>query len=667
MAVAPMTKIVMAAPLSRREELVEKLHCLGAVQVRTLPSLFESEEGLWPEEFRPKAYVPDTRKLRLELSRADFLIELVERFEEKPGGLLASMVRPRVHFSLDEYLRVKEEVDLDGVYRRGEELDTRLRELEHCRLEMEREREALLPWRALDAAFEEIGAPEKVRAKFISLPPDKMEDWSEDIESGCPAADWVEVSRTQDKVYVFAFVHVSQLGVFESLNQKWGAEDILLRVERGTVEERIASLEEEMERNSAERERVVEEIRSLVSLKGKLLLLHDYIYNQLLKEEVKGDFLHTRRAFLVEGWVRKEEADEVAEQLQELGEDVEVAFEEPGEDEVPPTALANRRLLQPVESLVRLFGLPHYLETDPTWVMAPFFVFFFGMCMADVGYGIILTFFFWLLWKKLDVSENVRRFLRLFMYGGVATILGGVLTRSYFGIFATDPERFPRFLQFKGTFDPLFNPLPYMGFCCALGLLHISLGTAIEMYDNARWNSPWKAFCEQGTTLVLWLGLAITAVGGALKADPVLKAGLYLMAVGAAGIVFLSNIGSRSWWGKFFGGLYNLYNAFGGTIGDVASYLRLFALGLATMAIGDVVNRMGSLFLGIPGLGIVLLFLVLVGGHLFNVIINLLGAFVHPLRLQYVEFFGKFYEDGGAPFAPFGLTPRKTVIEGTRR
>ncbi|MEJ5186577.1 MAG: V-type ATP synthase subunit I [Candidatus Geothermincolales bacterium] len=667
MAVVPMVKIEIAAPRSKREELVEELHRLGAVQVRSLPSLvdpstLEPEVGLELD-----GYVPETRRLRLELSRVDFLIELVERFEEKPRGLLSSMVRPRVHFTLEDYLRVKGEIDLDEVYRKGEGLDARIRELEHRRSELEREREALLPWQDLDAAFEEIGSPATVTGRFIAIPPNRLDGWAEELERECPPSDWTEVSRSYDKVYIIAFVHRSHVEAFESIGQRWGVEDVLMKVERGTVRERIISLEKAMEENSAERERLVEEIRSLVPLKEKLLLLNDYLYNQLLKEEVKGDFLHTQRAFLVEGWVRKEEAEGVAESLRRLGEDVVVSFEEPEEGEVPPTALVNRRLLHPVESLVRLFGLPNYQETDPTWVMAPFFVFFFGMCMADVGYGVVLTLAFWFLLKKLDVSENVRRFLRLFMYGGMATILGGVLTRSYFGIFATEPERFPRFLQFKGTFDPLFNPLPYMGFCCALGLLHISLGTAIEMYDNARWNSPWRAFCEQGTTLVLWLGLAVTAVGGALKSDPALKAGLYIMAAGAAGIVFLSNVGAKSWLGKFFGGLYNLYNAFGGTIGDVASYLRLFALGLATMAIGDVINRMGSLFLGIPGLGIIFLFLILLGGHLFNVVINLLGAFVHPLRLQYVEFFGKFYEDGGAPFTPFGLTTRKTVIEGTRR
>jgi V/A-type H+/Na+-transporting ATPase subunit I len=138
---------------------------------------------------------------------------------------------------------------------------------------------------------------------------------------------------------------------------------------------------------------------------------------------------------------------------------------------------------------------------------------------------------------------------------------------------------------------------------------------------------------------------------------------LYVMAAGAAGIVFLSNISSKSIAGKFFGGLFNLYGLFGGTIGDVASYLRLYALGLATVAIGYVVNLMAGMVLGAPVLGIIFMLAVLIGGHTFNLLVNFLGAFVHPLRLQYVEFFGKFYEDGGEPFVPLAWETRKTVVD----
>jgi V/A-type H+-transporting ATPase subunit I len=262
--------------------------------------------------------------------------------------------------------------------------------------------------------------------------------------------------------------------------------------------------------------------------------------------------------------------------------------------------------------------------------------------------------------RKLDVSETTRSFFRLFMYCGLAAMAVGVFTRGYFGI---DQEALPGFLKFPGSLDILKEPIPLMVICAALGLIHISIGVAIEMYDNIRSNSLWLAFCEQGTTLLLWLGIAAFALGAGIKVPAIKALGLYVMLAGAAGIVFLSNVSSKSLLGKFFGGLYNLYGLFGGTIGDVASYLRLYALGMATVAIGYVVNLMAGMVWGIPILGILLVVLVLVGGHIFNLLINFLGAFVHPLRLQYVEFFGKFYDDGGEPFEPLALKTHKTVID----
>jgi len=267
------------------------------------------------------------------------------------------------------------------------------------------------------------------------------------------------------------------------------------------------------------------------------------------------------------------------------------------------------------------------------------------------------------------VSENTRKFLCLFMYCGIVSIVVGILTAGYFGIDSYlvaingEASGLPGFFKFPGTMDLLYEPIPFMLICLALGLIHISIGVAIEMRDNMRHNSVWLGICEQGTTLLSWLGLAILAIGFGAGLEIVSTIGMVVLIAGVAGVIFLSNISSKSIAGKFFGGLYNLYGLFASTIGDVASYLRLYALGLATIAIATVINIMAGLVWGLPILGIVLLALVLLGGHLFNLAVSFLSAFVHPLRLQYVEFFGKFYEDGGEPFDPLALRTNRIVIE----
>lgn len=655
-----MTKISVLAPQDLREELVEKLHQLGAVHINDLASALRDNEET-RELCSP--FEAETRKLQLDLSRTDFLIELLERFEERKRGMIASMIRERVHIDYEEFLRVSKEIDLESIYRRAEELDVELRHVDARMAELQRELEGLIPWRGMKYPLGELRNFEFTEIRFLAINPLSLQTWERELEELCPFSAWEEVSRQADKAFLLAFLHRSGVEEFSSLAQRYNAELISFPRKVLTVEEEIEAVEERMEEQRRRRERIEAEIREMLPLRQKILALNDYLYNLLIKEEAKESFAHTERAFALEGWIERGREEEIRQQVESLGEEVDVSFSEPGEKEVPPTLLRNRGAVLPAESLIRLFGFPNYHETDPTWIMAPFFVFFFGLCMGDVGYGIIIALAFWYMLRKLDVSDNVKKFLRLFMYCGLATIVGGILTRSYFGIFATDPGKLPKLLQFKGTFDPLFNPIPYMAFCAALGLLHIFIGVAIEMYDNMRMSGWWMGFCEQGTTLLVWLGLPIALTGYVLHNSIVSRIGLLISIAGAMGVIFLSNISSKSILGKFFGGLYNLYGLFGATVGDVASYLRLYALGLATVAIGDVINKLGTMFLGVPVLGIVALLVILLAGHSFNLVINLLGAFVHPLRLQYVEFFGKFYEDGGVIFSPLALSTRKTVIE----
>ncbi len=655
MPVARMSRVAVLAPCDRREELIQRLYELGAVHVIDLPSHLDEETREIAEPCRSEA-----REIRLAISRSDFLLELLERFEDRKGGLLGSFLQERVHLGYEEFLAVEREVDLEGLYRELEEVDIQLRHVESRMAETRRNLEALRHWRELMVPLGELGDLSRCRASLAVMGAPSLHAWAEEMESACPFSAWEEVHREGERLFLAVLVHRECLEAYRDLAQKYGLEEVFFPGMEGTPEEEMARLQELLREEEAEKEALEERIRERLPLKPKLLALNDYLRNQLLKEEVQENFLRTERVVALEGWVEESRREEIARALQELGEELDVSFSEPGEEDVPPTLLLNRRRVKPAESLINLFGLPNHAETDPTPFVAPFFILFFGMCIGDVGYGAILAAAAWWARRKLDLSEAARRFMHLLMYCGLAAILVGIFTRGYFGI---ESDALPGFLKFPGSLDVLLNPIPMMLICAALGLIHISLGVAIEMYDNMRHNSVWMGFCEQGTTLIMWLGLAVLALGAGVRISVLKTAGLVLLAAGAAGVVFLSNVSSKSILGKFFGGLYNLYGLFGGTIGDVASYLRLYALGMATVAIGSVINRMATMMLGLPVLGVLIMVVILVGGHLFNLLINLLGAFVHPLRLQYVEFFGKFYEDGGEPFRPFALRTEKVVIE----
>jgi V/A-type H+/Na+-transporting ATPase subunit I len=657
MALAKMTKISILAPRDIQEVLVNRLHQLEAVHITDLSSVTRDDEELKGLLDPPDL---DTRMLRLNIAKTEFLLEVLESVEKSKSGLISSFLKEKVHVTYEEFMAIGNQMDLDEIYREMEELDARRRHAEGNISEWEEDLAALGPWKDLDCPLGEDREIKSVELRLVIIPSGNLLSWVEEMEDVCPHAYFEETNRVGESIFVSVLVHKQSLEEFENLASKYNLEQAQFAGRTGTVREEIDLLERELTSEKDRKDDIDEDIRKKLHLKPAIYTLNDYLHNQLNKEEVKERFLHTESAVAVEGWIEESRADEVDEGLKVLGMNLDISFDDPGENEAPPSVLVNRRRVRPAENLINLFGIPNQGETDPTPYVNPFFILFFGMCIGDVGYGLILAAVFWLAMKKLDVSETAKSFFRLFMYCGFASIAVGIFTRGYFGI---DQAVLPGFLKFPGSLDILKEPIPLMIICAALGLIHISVGVAIEMYDNMRVNSFWLGFCEQGTTLLLWLGIAVLALGAGIKVPSIKTLGLYIMLVGAAGIVFLSNISSKSMAGKFFGGFFNLYGLFGGTIGDVASYLRLYALGMATVAIGYVVNLMAGMVWGTPVLGIVLVLLVLVGGHLFNLLISFLGAFVHPLRLQYVEFFGKFYDDGGEIFAPLKLETYKTMID----
>jgi V/A-type H+-transporting ATPase subunit I len=657
MPIARMAKISLLAPCEDSEKLVERLHSLGAVQVSDIATAAQQDDDL---KGMHECYEPKTRELRLAMARSEFSIDLLESFEDKKSGLVSGFLKERIHLDYGEFMAIESEIDLDGVYRELESLDVELRHIESRIAEMRDELEDLRPWKKIPFPLSELDDLERTIARRLRIASSQMGSWEEEMQSLCPYSTWDEIYREGERVFLLLLMHRHCLDDFEETAQRHDAETLQFEGKAATPEEEIKTLEEKISEELKAKEGIEERIKENIPLKPKLLALNDLLYNRLIKEEVKGNFIHTERVVAVEGWVEENRVGEIREELSSFEESLDVDFSRPAEDDSPPVLLVNRRRIRPGETLIQLFGIPDHSETDPTPFVSVFFILFFGMCIGDVGYGLVLATLLWLAMNKLDISKAAKKFLRLFFYCAIASIVVGVFTRGYFGI---EGEILPGFLKFAGTTDILYDPVPIMLICLALGLIHISIGVAIEMYDNMRHNSVWLGICEQGTTLLSWLGIAVAAVGFGVGLQAVGRIGAFIVMAGVAGIVFLSNISSKSLAGKFFGGLYNLYGLFASTIGDVASYLRLYALGLATVAVALVINKMAAQVWGIPVLGIILVIAILLGGHVFNLAISFLSAFVHPLRLQYVEFFGKFYDDGGEAFAPFALDMRKTVID----
>ena len=306
----------------------------------------------------------------------------------------------------------------------------------------------------------------------------------------------------------------------------------------------------------------------------------------------------------------------------------------------------------PFESITEMYSLPDYKGFDPTSIFALFYAIFFGMMLSDAGYGIVMAVGCFIALKKYDLEGNTYKMIKLFFYCGISTTFWGAMFGGWFGDFV---QVFSRTILGKEIavnpiwFNPIEDPMTLLIFSLGLGVIHIFIGMGIKAYMQIKDGHLFDAICDEGFWYLTILGLIGWLAGSSFGAA-VVTIGKWMAIVGVAGLL-LTGGRDKKGFGKVIGGLGSVYNITS-YLSDILSYARLLALGLATGVIAQVVNTMGAM--GGGGVkGCIILLIAFVLGHTLNLAINALGAFIHASRLQYIEFFGKFYEDGGEPFDPF--------------
>ena len=368
------------------------------------------------------------------------------------------------------------------------------------------------------------------------------------------------------------------------------------------------------------------------------------------------------------------QADKVVREFSEKYDAV-VETEQIEEEEVPPVLLKNNSFSESVEGVLASFGLPGKGEMDPTFFTSVFYVFLFGLMLSDAAYGLIVALVCgFVLIKCPRMATNLRKSIKLFFWCGISTLFWGVMFGGYFGdaVDVVSETFFGHKVSIPALwFVPLNDPMRLLLYSMLFGVIHLLTGLALKGYMCIRDGRYMDFLCD----CVLWFLLLVGLIGMLLPTDlfagiaggPIyfpeaLKAAVKWMAIiGAAGIVLMSGRANKNFGIRIALGAYDLYGMTS-WLSDVLSYSRLLALGLATGVIASVVNQMGSMG-GRSIVGVILYIVVFLIGHTFNLAINLLGAYVHTCRLQYVEFFGKFYEGGGKAFEPFMLKTKYVDIK----
>ena len=420
----------------------------------------------------------------------------------------------------------------------------------------------------------------------------------------------------------------------------------------------------------------VENIKALASYAEKLDFLEDYYTMKVERYAAFDEIATTDNTFILTGYIPAEDAASLAEEL-ERDYDACVELEDSDTDDTP-IKLRNNAFAAPTEGVLASYSYPNRHEADPTSVMAIFYYLFFGMMFSDAGYGLVMALACGILLKKFQHMEaGLRRSMKMFFWCGVSTTIWGLLFGSFFGdavsvisntFFHTPPPAIPGIVV-PLWLNPVDDPMKVLMLSFLLGIIHLFTGLGIQAYNFIKR----KEYLPVIYDVVSWYLLVGGAILALLSMDmmgnmagftlpPVfLKIGGMMAAVGAVIIVLFAGRESSNPIIRFLKGVYGLYGSTG-YLSDILSYSRLLALGMATGIIAQVFNLVGTI-LGDSILGVIVFIIVFLIGHTVNIGINALGAYVHTNRLQFVEFFGKFYTGSGREFKPFKINTKHYTVK----
>jgi V/A-type H+-transporting ATPase subunit I len=662
MAIAKMEKIQILTHRDVRERLVERIQELEQLHVTDI------KEGVTVEDHPDLLSEGELHDEDLErrLSSIQFALDFLSSLQEKKG-LLSGLVSPKIILTPEQHQKVVEEYNEEATVSRCRDLDRERTELFSANTKLEATLHELSPWLALDSPLEEVVSTEHITVSLGTLPVEALGDFHEGSSDTTDQMAVETVHQDGEKAYILICCHKEILSEIWDLLKRLGFEEAAFPELRGKPDDLYKNKLKQIDENLRRIRETEKTSREYLKERQNLQTLYDHLHSQLQCRRIEANFGQTERVSIIEGWIAQKRLKSFETALAEEFDESAILPLDPLAQETPPISFENSKtFVRPFEVVTELYGMPHAREYDPSPFLAPFFFVFFGLCITDAAYGIIITLFFLFLMKKFKLTLGKAKLVGLLFFGGISTILMGAMTGGWFGdlVEYLPPwlEGLRRMRETLMLFDPMEQVLVFIGISLLLGFIQICYGLVIRMTREIRAGELAEGLCGPLPWLTLLNGLVIFGLSKKGVFSPIVgDLGKWMAILSALAIVLLTDRRSPSWFARVAWGVYGLYGITS-YVGDVLSYLRLFALGLATGIIAMVVNLLADMLSGTPYVGWIFFVIIFVIGHIFNILINGLGAFVHTLRLQYVEFFPKFFEGGGRPFRPFQKEAKYTLI-----
>ncbi|MBC7320055.1 V-type ATP synthase subunit I [bacterium] len=660
MAILPMLRLFLVGHKDDEEDVLSLLQDLGVLEIEKVN--LDNDFSL---EWLPSKISDISR----ELNRIRSNILFLKDFVEVKSSVIDLFVPQKLPLSNKEREDLIKNFNNNGGYGTVESWQSSLEEIKSSINTLSQDKEILTPFENLNFSIRSIRELKYVDVFLGQIRKGDLEKFTEEIKGYL--ADISVVRETSQYVFFIVVAHKDVVGEVRGVFSKYNVTIFNLEKFSGTPKEELASIERRIDILVKRREEILEEIKKKGNeLLNALYVQYDNYQNDLIRYEHLGRIIHTKNMFFITGWIREKDAKEIKEMLEKRFKDLYVETSKPEPEDEPPVALENNSFTSPFEVVTGIYGYPNSKEFDPTPLLAPFFAVFFALCLTDAFYGIILSILSLYLYRNLVIERHRKKLLQLLFICGLFTIGAGAITGGWFGNVS---EAF-KFLSFFEPirrklilFDPLKDPIIFLGLSLALGFIQIIFGLFIKMLLNLKRRQYKEAIFDQLFWILFLLSIVFT--GGTFTVEGLKfmsKIATYFTLIMAIALVATQGRHQRSIFLKITSGLGSLYSVIS-YLSDVLSYSRLLALGLATGVIATVVNELVKTFSGIPILGTIIGVVIFIGGHLFNMIINTFGAFVHTSRLQFVEFFGKFFEGGGREFNPLRkirtYTIEKEVME----
>lgn len=640
MAIVKMKKLCVMAMASQRQQLLRELLHLGCVEISEPDG--KLADPAWSALLkRENSHLLDTKS---EITDVNTALAAIKKYAQLKDGLFIQ----RHPISEAEFLGEETAKQAKSICKRIDSLLQTISSLQSEEGRLRAKRAALEPWKGLDVPLENQGTAHVLFRMGVC--PGSTDTGAVRQALGQHAAEIFEVGADKQQTYYFLIcLRAEEQDVMESL-RPFNFSAVTFQDTTGTAEENLRTLDALLAENEASRKAAEAEIVKNAPERDALRLYADRLSAEAAKESNTERLLTDGTILFFEGWAPAERMGQVSDLLERLG----CAWEarDPTEEEYPsvPVQLKNNWLTRPLNMVTEMYSLPAYDNVDPNPLMAPFFILFYGIMMADMGYGILMILAGLFITKKYRPKGTMGHMFSLVTLCGVSTFIMGAITGGFFGDFLTQVVKLTTGADFAlpSLFTPLDDTLMILVGAMCLGFVQIVTGMAISFIRKLQKGQVLDAVFEELTWWIVFAGIGVMALG---YGNVVLYIGLALVVLGPI-------VTGKGLMGKITGIFGSVYNHVTGYFGDLLSYARLMALMLAGSVIAQVFNTLGA----IPG-NIIVFLIISLAGNTLNFALNLLGCYVHDLRLQCLEYFGKFYEDGGKPFRPLAINTKFVDIQ----